>query len=440
MKETKTLKERGITLIALVITIIVLLILAGVSIAMLMGENGILTQANNAKIEQSHGTVKDGIALAYNEWQIELNTASRLKLASTGVVQIQEKEERSLAVEADFVAWLVSKGYAESDGKLIIEKLTGSKQALGNGTKEKTDIYNIEKENGEYIVKYYKTPITSEKIWSTGNQKDTEEDENLERVQINCWIYNEKMESGTIKIYTDRECKNLIKEEQIAQGVLELNLDTGCYYVNFEDTVGSLPIKADNSFTVVKTNKNVFDFYLIDETELPSSGTDEGLYQIGFRQDSCIVVTTIDGQRQPIGGATITVYCLGSQGEDETVCLFENGFENMGLKNLQQEDFFYQTRSLMKAMSEYAKNNVEFGLTAVTNVSGITTTAPFEQGKVYLVTVEFKGKAYEAMVTLPWRELDNDTENLHPGVNLLFKIPSGESEVPEKPSPAPNNP
>ena len=36
--------EIGITLIALVITIIVLLILAAVSIAMLTGENGILTQ------------------------------------------------------------------------------------------------------------------------------------------------------------------------------------------------------------------------------------------------------------------------------------------------------------------------------------------------------------------------------------------------------------
>ena len=42
-------KENGITLIALVITIIVLLILAGVSIAMLTGDNGILTQAQNAK-------------------------------------------------------------------------------------------------------------------------------------------------------------------------------------------------------------------------------------------------------------------------------------------------------------------------------------------------------------------------------------------------------
>lgn len=42
-------REKGITLIALVITIIVLLILAGVSIAMLTGENGIITQAQKAK-------------------------------------------------------------------------------------------------------------------------------------------------------------------------------------------------------------------------------------------------------------------------------------------------------------------------------------------------------------------------------------------------------
>ena len=45
----KTKEEKGITLIALVITVIVLLILAGVSIAMLTGNNGILTQAQKSK-------------------------------------------------------------------------------------------------------------------------------------------------------------------------------------------------------------------------------------------------------------------------------------------------------------------------------------------------------------------------------------------------------
>ena len=46
---------KGITLIALVITIIVLLILAGVSIAMLAGDNGILTKSVTAKLNNEIG-------------------------------------------------------------------------------------------------------------------------------------------------------------------------------------------------------------------------------------------------------------------------------------------------------------------------------------------------------------------------------------------------
>ena len=42
-------REKGITLIALVITIVVLLILAGVTLATLTGENGILTKVTTAK-------------------------------------------------------------------------------------------------------------------------------------------------------------------------------------------------------------------------------------------------------------------------------------------------------------------------------------------------------------------------------------------------------
>lgn len=56
--------NKGITLIALVITIIVLLILAGVSIAMLTGTNGILTQAQNTKQMTEIAQVKE-------EWDLE---------------------------------------------------------------------------------------------------------------------------------------------------------------------------------------------------------------------------------------------------------------------------------------------------------------------------------------------------------------------------------
>ena len=60
----KQLKNaKGITLIALVITIIVLLILAGVSIAMLTGDNGIITQANNAKVANEKATAKEKVEM-----------------------------------------------------------------------------------------------------------------------------------------------------------------------------------------------------------------------------------------------------------------------------------------------------------------------------------------------------------------------------------------
>lgn len=59
--------QKGITLVALVITIIVLLILAGVSIAALSGQNGILTNASSAKQEDAIGAAKDIVAMAINE-------------------------------------------------------------------------------------------------------------------------------------------------------------------------------------------------------------------------------------------------------------------------------------------------------------------------------------------------------------------------------------
>ena len=55
------IQNKGITLIALVITIIVLLILAGVTISTLTGDNGILTQAQNAKNKNAKATAKERI-------------------------------------------------------------------------------------------------------------------------------------------------------------------------------------------------------------------------------------------------------------------------------------------------------------------------------------------------------------------------------------------
>ena len=62
----KSLKSsNGITLIALVVTIIVLLILAGISISMLSGDNGLLKKAGQAKEDSIVGEEKEQVELAY---------------------------------------------------------------------------------------------------------------------------------------------------------------------------------------------------------------------------------------------------------------------------------------------------------------------------------------------------------------------------------------
>lgn len=95
--------KRGITLIALVITIIVLLILAGVSIAMLTGNNGILTQANNAKAE--------------NE-KAKLNEEAELDMSDTYIQTQQVKSYEITERDSNYSDWT-------TDGKGTITKYTG---------------------------------------------------------------------------------------------------------------------------------------------------------------------------------------------------------------------------------------------------------------------------------------------------------------------------
>lgn len=56
--------QKGITLVALVVTIIVLLILAGVTIAMVMGSDGIFNKANDAAAKTSESDARSSVQLA----------------------------------------------------------------------------------------------------------------------------------------------------------------------------------------------------------------------------------------------------------------------------------------------------------------------------------------------------------------------------------------
>ena len=61
------MKNRGVTLIALIITIIILLILAGISLTALVGDNGILTRAASVEEEYSKGELEEQLTMLINE-------------------------------------------------------------------------------------------------------------------------------------------------------------------------------------------------------------------------------------------------------------------------------------------------------------------------------------------------------------------------------------
>ena len=67
----KEKNKQGITLIALVVTIVVLLILAGITINLLFSNEGIFNVANQAKIEHEIGALKDRINNVIADWSID---------------------------------------------------------------------------------------------------------------------------------------------------------------------------------------------------------------------------------------------------------------------------------------------------------------------------------------------------------------------------------
>ena len=87
--------NKGITLIALVITIIVLLILAGITIAMLTGDNGLLTKANDAKVTDMRATADERVNLAIAAMNLELQ---KVKVTKTNFDPAKDTTEGSKTI------------------------------------------------------------------------------------------------------------------------------------------------------------------------------------------------------------------------------------------------------------------------------------------------------------------------------------------------------
>ncbi len=155
-------KERisGITLIALVITIIVLLILAGISLSLIAGENGILKRATNAVDKNKQAQIAEEVELAmadlktkyYEEFYVQKTTTdSWIEYAKKKLEESVTTNNGTLKLEGTKVTYTDSQGkvttgtFDETTGKIT---MTSSEE----GEEENKDFMAIDTKLGTTYI------------------------------------------------------------------------------------------------------------------------------------------------------------------------------------------------------------------------------------------------------------------------------------------------
>lgn len=144
MKELR--RKKGITLIALVVTIIVLIILAGVSINLILGDNGIVTKAKKGKEDYTKSKLKEELELKIAELEtneiignkefsrkdLEKLTEIGAIIESTGIPAIGEYKDYDFTID-------------ENNQVTIENKLTGERPTIiiTKDTEEVVDVVTI---------------------------------------------------------------------------------------------------------------------------------------------------------------------------------------------------------------------------------------------------------------------------------------------------------
>lgn len=115
--------NRGITLIALVITIVILLILAGISIAILTGENGIITQSTYSKVEARAGAVQEARDLWKTNQKADKLEGTKTSQSLKELINDLVNQKLLTEDEKDIILGNVEKGI-EATGQVTIGSRT----------------------------------------------------------------------------------------------------------------------------------------------------------------------------------------------------------------------------------------------------------------------------------------------------------------------------
>ena len=127
--------QKGITLVALVITIIVLLILAGVSISLVVGNNGVLTQASGSVIKDNVAKVKEDLTMALASCETTYYTKWAQNSATTRASVYDGTAAGSLSDELSKKGYtVVCQSAARSDANTSGNDATGANATKVVGT------------------------------------------------------------------------------------------------------------------------------------------------------------------------------------------------------------------------------------------------------------------------------------------------------------------
>ena len=214
--------NKGITLVALVVTIVVLLILAGVSINLVLGNNGIIAKAKDAETKSAEASQNDLIGMNELAQQLEEQING-----STGNGGKTEPETVPYLPSDDFhydTSTSVDTGLVIKDGSgneyvwVVVPRTTAvyAKTGLGKTTFTDADYTSIENDLKEYTktyrgsTKYSDTWYADDKNegWLSETEYKTLKNSMLKSVYENGGFYVGRYEAGIAENGTSDEQTN----------------------------------------------------------------------------------------------------------------------------------------------------------------------------------------------------------------------------------------
>jgi len=157
-EENNMKNNKGITLVALVVTIVVLLILAGVSINLVLGNNGIIAKAKDAETKSAEASQNDlkGMNDLEDEMDKQLGTYDPLKSIPTKTLE---------EAKVDFVKEKTKVEF--SDGNVIIPE--GFKIADVPASKVQNGVVIEDKDGNQFVWVPVATLADYKRTWYAGN-------------------------------------------------------------------------------------------------------------------------------------------------------------------------------------------------------------------------------------------------------------------------------